>query len=465
MTEVSQTKPPKLAPKHQPKFAKAHPTKLARRFDGERQLQKLTTILVTLLLLGLPFHAFFVTWLGYLSGQSWLLSIWKEALVGGLTVMALYASSQRPGGWRWLKRPPVISLGLAISFGLIGLWIARRFDISTLAGIKTTVIPFILFFAMQPLASHLRWSRLRLWVLGPATIVAILAILQFLIMPTQWLTSLGYGSTTIAAFQAIRPEVSFGRSFATLGGPNQLGAYLILPTIWFLGLALTAATRQKRLIAAIAWSILTLGLVVSFSRSAWVGLLIAAGVLIWRRLPGRWRIPSLATFVGLGGLGYVFLENIIKRPITTTDIILKNIFVRADIGSGTVVGADEGHIQAVQNGLRLVSQHPFGLGIGAAGPASTYVAGGIITENWYLQILLELGWVGAVAVLVAWGECLRRWWQAKELHHHVLMASLVGLAGASFFLHIWADSTLALMWWVLAGISYAQISEKREANR
>ena len=405
--------------------------------------------LIGALLVGMPFHAFVVVVLGHTFGAQLVFASWKEVIILLLTLFAGLACLQR--GFDWLRRPANYMVGLIAATGIFGIVLSGRYDMAALAGIKTTLLPMILFVAVQPFSDKLSWQRVRSFILVPAGVVAVLALLQFFITPTLLLQSLGYGPSTINPYQTVSVGGDLGRSFATLGGPNQLGAYLILPAIWLCALALTARKRQMRLFAALGSVISVLAMTTSFSRSALLGVAVGLVALL-----GLWVSRKYQPFLLLGGVvgasvGWLKLQELARVPGS----VVQTYFIRGQVNDqGVIIGTDEGHVNAWQQGLDLALRHPFGLGFGSAGPASKYGSGYVITENWYVQLLLELGWIGILAFGVLVIDLARGWWLSDDRVSKVLLASLLAILMANLFLHTFADSTLSIIWWILAGLSY-----------
>jgi hypothetical protein len=91
---------------------------------------------------------------------------------------------------------------------------------------------FLVFFmAMMVLAAKddwlgRQWQRL---LFIPAILVAAFAILQYLILPYDFLKHFGYGDSTISPYETINHNLNHIRVASTLRGSNPLGAYLVLP--------------------------------------------------------------------------------------------------------------------------------------------------------------------------------------------------------------------------------------------
>ncbi len=412
-------------------------------------LQCLARWLICVVLVGMPFHALIVIVLGHAFGGQLLFASWKEVVIVLLSILAVLLSFVT--GFGWIRRPANLMVAIIGVAGLIGVALSGRSDFSWLAGIKTTLLPLVLFVAVQPFADQLNWQKIRGLVLIPALVVSGIALVQFLITPTLFLQMLGYGPTTINPYQTVLIGSDLGRSFATLGGPNQLGAYLMLPTLWFLALGVTARNRQMRLIAAFAAAVTTLAILTSFSRSALLGLFGGLIVLFGLYIPRRFQVVAAAGGIVSAVIGWLKIQQLARIPGS----FVQTYLIRGQVNdSGMIIGSDEGHIYAWQQGLELAARHPLGLGFGAAGPASKYGSAYTITENWYVQIVLELGWLGALAFGILFIELTRRWWLSEDRVSKVLLASLFAILVANAFLHTFADSTLSIVWWTLAGLSY-----------
>ena len=424
---------------------KVNPTTQVNEPHSKSLLSRSVTVVGYGLLIGMPFHATLVIWLGSVFGGQAVLSLWKELIIAWIVLAAIVMSFKQ--GFRWLLRPVNIALMCAIGFGFIGLWLTARADTSVLVGIKTTVFPWLLCLAIQPFASQFKWMNIRSIILITALAVSSLAILQFLVIPTLFLQSIGYNSTTIIPFQGIQPGVDFGRSFATLGGPNQLGAFLILPAVWSLTIAISNKNRKRRYQASIIFTFIVLAMVTTFSRSAWVGLAVAGLVVIIRAVPKSWRV----LVSGIATASLLIGWKIADYLISSTTGLYRQLLLRGEITAAGVIGSDEGHIIAFQSGIAKSLQHPLGLGYGAAGPASKY-GSGFITENWYLQLVLELGWFGGISWCIAVGFLIRSWWKDMSHEATVLLATMSGLLVTNLFLHTFADSSLAITWWLIVGI-------------
>lgn len=402
----------------------------------------------------MPFHAFLVIWLASLVGHQALLSIWKEAIILALVLMTLMVVILRRRFRTYLRADTWLIVGMIIC-GLVGSLTGAGLGMAFWVGVKTTALPLLLFLAVQLVASRFHDRRLALLILIPAGIVSVIALWQFVVIPTELLTRLGYNSTTIFPYQAVHPGFAFARSFATLGGPNQLGTYLILPATIALGYAVLTRERKGRILAALTYAVVLLATVTTFSRSALLGFLVASALVLILAAPKRWRWWIAGAMAGL-----LIIVAFTAWFVLTTQSSSEagRFFLRGELTSTGVVGGDQGHIQSLNQGYQTIRQHPLGLGFGAAGPASQYGKQPLITENWFLQIGVELGLIGLVLMLVflvhIGVEALRS--RPHSPIHIATAATLAGVCVAGLFLHSLADSTLAITLMMTAGIVTAR---------
>jgi O-antigen ligase len=179
------------------------------------------------------------------------------------------------------------------------------------------------------------------------------------------------------------------RAFGTFPHPNILGGYLALALVL---LPLLITTRRRAWAGVPVGLLLAAGLVVSFSRAAW--LAAAVGLGVWwlttspRRIPWRWLLPGLA-LVGLGLLispvGAVVGVRLSPRPAN-------------DLERGSI----EQRLALDRLALTLIKRHPtLGVGAGNFGEASLeeglQALFGEPAHSVPLLMVAELGVPGALA--------------------------------------------------------------------
>src|SRR5690606_11509381 len=92
--------------------------------------------------------------------------------------------------------------------------------------------------------------------------------------------------------------------------------------------------------------------------------------------------------------------------------------------------------------------------------------GGLLTENYYLQIAYEVGWLGFamfMAILAVIVHRLARLARSDPAAA-VLLSVLVGYLFYSLLIHLWSNETIALQWWLLTGITLGAYVRKPVTN-
>ncbi len=401
---------------------------------------------IAALLIAMPFHAFAVIALGNFIGGQQIWQAWKEVLSLGLIGLSVYVFLQSRRR-NYVFDTANISACILIVFGVLLTLSARVPLVQALFGVKVVVLPLVLFGTVQLARVRFDKEFLTKAILWPAYIVAVIAILQEFIIPLSWWSFIGYGEATIRPLQLVDPAVQSIRAFATLGGPNQLGAYMILPTL----LGLVLAIKKRRIYYALGALLTFAAVVVSFSRSAWLGLSVAgvAAIVIYGNRMVRMLV---AVAVSIAAIAILALGSSLPARLQNTQI---QYFLLHGRYSQTqeIEGSDFGRLQSLNRATSAIADHPWGNGLGTAGPASFRSDKPFITENWYLQIAIEIGVIGVVLFLIFFGANIIGLIRSQNVLWQALAAVVCGLLVTNLFLHAWADSTLGIMIFSLLGLA------------
>jgi hypothetical protein len=401
----------------------------------------------------LPFHAVFTTWLGSNFGHLDLFRVWKEMILVSIFPVILWEIWKSPKVKHWLLHSWIVRLYLfyaLLHLGL-GLLALQNHDVNQEAFAYALLVNlrFIGFFIICYILASNNGFLKRNWraiLLAPAAIVILFGIIQRFILPYDFLKHFGYGPDTIPAYQTVDSNIDYRRIQSTLRGANPLGAYLVLiiPAI-FVVLGKYRRAAAACLLAALA------ALFYSYSRSAWVGVVLALALLIWWSKNYSLRLRELA--IGLAVLmvlaGGVFL---LRSNQAAEDTLF-----HTSSASTSSQSSNEARSSAIKHGLSDVIHEPLGRGPGTAGPASfRNNRTPRIAENYYLQIGQEVGLIGmaifiAINILVG----MQLWLRCGDPLAKILLASLIGLTFVNMVSHAWTDDTLAYLWWGLAGICLA----------
>ncbi len=298
---------------------------------------------------------------------------------------------------------------------------------------------------------------------------ALLAVAQAATQTTAWLQPLNLpwpglvqAETSNVSVVAQADGGRWLRAYGTLSHPNILGGYLLL------GLALAAerfwATRGRGWLAAAG--LIAVGLLLTFSRSAWLAAAVMAaatgGLWLWRW--PRWR-PSLgqprrwAAGV-LGGLAVLVLLLPMLPLITarfrlgTTAIEQRSLSDRARLNRA---------------GIEMFLAAPW-TGVGGGGfVVGLYAAEGVDlplepVHNLLVLLAAELGWPGAAAAAgvlgaLAWQVWRRR--QQADPAEIALAGALAAMLVIGLFDHYWWTMPPARMWFVTVLGLWASYSARK----
>lgn len=462
-------------------------------------MQKIREKLSLILLALLPLHALFVTVMTKLiagphQSPLWWLAIWKEAFFVLLVAFSLYeyVRSQGKKITFAIDRIDIVILVLFV-LGTVVSFFTHRDLVQMIYGIRYDFVPLIAFLILRRVPwsdeFYARAARLLVWVgLG----VTAYGLISFF-LPMDWFRWLGYSdlhseylpNNAVAAFQQIGDH-AIRRWQSTFSGPNQFGLWLLIPYSFALISALSvrarhfdnvqhmrdllkpSGDRDWYLPTAMAGALL-IGIAGSFSRAAWIAsFAITVAAVLWY-LP---RSVAQKVLIRIGmPLGFFLLlfftiyPNILLRITSSRDHIYRPI-------------------QAVQT---MIAQ-PFGLGLGTAGPASNRISDvcksvnsvddtawavdrpeicffvgeaqikptdrvchcPVLPENWYLQIGVEMGWLGFVLFIyllyLLYRTLLAN--RSAEAARSLLLA-LSGISLAALVLHAWEDTAVAYTLWLM----------------
>lgn len=410
------------------------------------------------LVLIMPLHAFLAISIGHLVGHQAVWQAWKEV---GMVVAAIAAWSifftnkevkkrvaQQPAAWT-AKAFIIVALAVTVISHSVGLY-------NVLLGVKTTLGFLVLFVAVQAATfTPKRWNTLIKALLLISSIVGVFAVAQVYLLPVDFLVRFGYGAATVPAFHLVDPAVTAVRIIATFSGPNQLGSFMIIPLV----LSVWLITRKKWL-AIIPFVLSSFALVNSYSRSAWIGAVVALLVALAIRLQGWWRLSLVGVLVLLVA-GGMMLGTLSQDRLSNARFYLHH----GKVADGQVLGSDSNRLDSASRGVAQIVEQPIGHGLGTAGPASQGTNQPIITENSYLQVGIETGIIGLllfVATIVLSIVALFKQRLAVD-EASPLIAILLGLCVSNLFLHTWADSATALVLWGLVGYCLTAPTKRSKA--
>lgn len=433
-------------------------------FPLSQQVWRIFAVLVLIIVVVVPFHAFLTVWAASIFGHYTLFRLWDEVLLMVISLGAAYAllTNRELAGHLFRNR----LVWLIAAYALLQIiWgaVAYHFDnVSTKAlGYAWIVnLRFLVFFVDVWILAQVVPSLSRGWqrvLLVPAAVVAVFAVLQFAVLPHDFLSHFGYGPDTIYPYETINHNINYIRVQSFLRGANPLGAYLLIPLS---AVVVLLARRWRDWKLGLLLAAVLVALFFSFSRSAWIGAVITLAAIFVATLSRRqWRRVGLVT-----GVLVVFAVGFMAG--FHQDVRLQNYLFHTQQHSQVKATSNQGHASALKSGLSDLAHQPFGRGPGTAGPASVYNnRPARIAENYFIQVGQEVGWLGlALFVAINAWVAYVLWQRRTEPLALALFASLLGITFVNLLSHAWADDTLAYLWWGLAGASFGS-AVKRQAKR
>ncbi|MEO7904742.1 MAG: hypothetical protein ABIR91_03045, partial [Candidatus Saccharimonadales bacterium] len=339
---------------------------------------------------------------------------------------------------------------------------------ATLAGLAID-LRYVLYFGLVYVLVRVRPDyRVKMLVVAAigAMIVVGFGVMQ-LFLPADILKYIGYSTDTIVPYLTVDQNHDYIRINSTLRGPNPLGAYVEIVLATCASVVCLQLRRLKTPTRRWVFSAMVVGssvvLWVSYSRSALVAAFIAIGVVVAVAMAARiprwvWASVGIVSLLLVGGM----------MAARDTPLV-SNVIFHEDPNEGGEVNSNDGHVSSLVNSTARVSREPFGVGIGSTGSASLYGDNGMIIENQYLYIAHESGWLGIGLFLAIFYLVMQRAWrQRRDYLGLAVFGSGIGMALIGLLLPVWADDTVSIVWWGVAGVvcgSWYIVSGERKGGK
>jgi O-antigen ligase/polysaccharide polymerase Wzy-like membrane protein len=309
---------------------------------------------------------------------------------------------------------------------------------------------FGLYLALRDAPQAWRWFTLG--CCAALVLQAALGIWEFAAQSTGVISSLGLnwpGDLSPAMIGASVVQLATGarwlRAYGTLPHPNLLGGFMLVllaaPIAFFL------LPSKQKILPLILFNIGLVAMVLTFSRSTWLGLAVAGVVLLIHLRQLNYKNLILIASTGLITIALIVIP---LRPLFFTRF--------NDSGVQTEQVSNYTRLWLIQRTVELIQQHPLlGSGIGSYSLAlSKHVAAFYKIEpvhNVPLLAMTELGiggiiLSGGLAVVIFIGAI-----QAHGLNVIVLSGALLGLLVISFFDHyLWTLAPGRMLLFTVLGL-------------
>lgn len=302
-----------------------------------------------------------------------------------------------------------------------------------------------------------------------AVLQSSLAALQFtqgMVPANTWLGLAAHSASTLGDAVIESDTGRFLRAYGSFPHPNLLGGFLAIasfttPVLW------SHTKRHWERAAVLAGSgMIGLGLLLSFSRGAWLAMLLTLLVLLWLNLPHPAFRPTIKKLTPIGMIvGVALLLGLLLAPLTLSRLQAQGRIERLSTSART---------NQFQDAWSL-SQESFlqGTGLGAMPTALQKIQperSGYTLQPLHvvpLLVFVELGLFGGILFLALLVWMLRAAWQALSgpaIHSHLLMGS--GMIFVIFFLlltdhYLWTLWSGQALFWLIIGIFLASRSQNK----
>lgn len=421
------------------------------------------------LLAYMPFHVFLAQSLSLLTGGLETWKIAKDLLAISLLVIVgiVVLANER------LQKKHFIILGLTIACALlhIGIYLINKeteLDVALLASTYNNRLLWYLIIGMgsavligKKFTLHLN-TVIKIIIIT-STLVCLFGLVQWF-LPGDFLTHFGYSvDRGVKPNFLINEDPDFPRIMSTIRDPNSLGAFLIVPLLILAQLLISKQSRRKLLIGGL---LLLHGLVLllTFSRAAWGGMIISLALLflishnrkVLKYARRFWPLLILAIIlISMAGYG---LRNV--------PFVRSVVFRIDDTNPASHLDSDELHLHFIKEGAEGVEERPLGHGPGTAGIVSIQnESGSFLTENYYVQIAHEIGVLGLLIFLAAWGYVLWLMRKSLSLVPRALLASAGAYAAMAMVMHLWSNEAVAAQWWLISGFILGSVTSAKNVKK
>jgi len=411
----------------------------------KKNWQKIIYIFLTALLIYLPFQVFAQEFLSSVirlsPSVSFWLAHWYEVFILVIFVITFFrkASVQT-------KRP----MWQVASFCIILLGFGSIFLFSKAVGRGIEGFRIDLFFILglfiaRNLTADFSTKLIKTYLLL-SVLISVWALLERFLPIHYWQkvfnfsTDFGFGNY----FVGTTP-----RSDSIFNGPSQLSNYL-LPAAGLLIFEIKKNAKpnwQKYLY----YFVILLAIGFAYSRAAWLGL-ITLVVLMTIFTVKNWPLRGKILLITVLALAIPLFS------VRTETGSISTAVLTHDTSQESHVIAAETTVTEVKKRLYQPLKLFFGSGLSSAGPLVLKYHDGLISESWYLQILLELGVVG----LAFWIWLMAALFIDMIKRNAGLAYGLVAVSIAALFLHTFADSPTTS--WTLFALIGANLGKHNEEN-
>lgn len=304
-------------------------------------------------------------------------------------------------------------------------------------GLRFLVLPFAIYLIAR-FSNYKNPKALITIYLVIAIVMSAIGVFEyFFLTPAYWagylgISGFGFGQNSL---------IATSQATALFVGPNQLASYLLLAFFYLIHRFFTSKRPIYLDYENIFLLIVILAIGLTYSRSALIGLIIS---VVWMFIYFRKSIS--------GKIIQTIL--FITVAITTAVVfamyngeLLRDILTHGSSFTAHLNATKDSIIRLKDSGIVALF---FGAGVGSAGPTALKI-GGIISENYYLQVIFETGIVGFMLFALFVAEILKTLFRGSKTMFFAFIALLIN----ALFLHIFSDNpAMVVMIFIIIALVY-----------
>ena len=365
-------------------------------------------------------------------------AVWSELLLFGCVAVWLYKWLVHRRDVPYVFTPVDIPLMLFVAVCTFYLF-ANSPDIYIgLKGYRAVVEYMLFFFVITQLARERRYIKgLAHSIVGAGFVAAAIGVFQYF-----------HGVDTPASWTDRAEDTVAPRVFSVAGNPNILAVLMLCVIPITVSIVLYNKDLRARVAAGFMAVVMTMCMVFTGSRSAWIALAIALAIFAFmmgdKRVVMVFAIVAVAVYFGIPS---------VQQRIS---YLISDDFINSSLRAGRLMRWPAAVEMVRENPLAGVGLGRFGGAVAAANrmPFTFYI------DNYYLKIAVEMGLPGLASFLALMAGLLVSGFRAvrrlvgTEYYGLALgaMCSIVGVLATNVVLNNFDAPMVTAYFWVLAGM-------------
>ena len=332
-----------------------------------------------------------------------------------------------------------------MSFLVVGFLLLAAFSSLTSFNIPKSVqilvlyilFAFMYFLIVNNIKTKNQWYNLLIVFVLAGMVVGLIGIYQ-----NYFLDSTVQSWVDEEMFENIQTRV-----YSTLDNPNVLGQYLVLAAPVAFAALWSVKGAWNKIVMFIAFAVMCVCLIFTWSRAAWVGIILAVGFYLIIK-DRRW---ATLCIVGLLIMPFVLPESILSRITSIGNFKDSSTAYRVSVWIASLRMAKDFWISGIGLGSGAFERVYQNYALNGAGFA-------LHSHNFYIQLVVEMGILGLILFLLIILSTYKQIISIKErntINKNVTIAmggALIGYLFQGVAENLWYNYRMVLIFWIYLGI-------------